>query len=78
MNDEHNHAACFSAFSLYTNHRTGNRPYAREIEFISFDTKKFVSKSYWEIPKGKVWNALVQEKSSVRAPNMTHQITLKR
>jgi len=46
------------------------------MEFFYFDTKKFVLKSYGEIPKGKVWNALDQEKSSVRALNMTHQITL--
>jgi len=53
-----------------------NRPYARVTEFFKINTKKFVLISYRKIPKGKVWNALVEEKSSVRALNMSHQIRL--
>jgi len=34
--------------------RPSNRPYARVAEFFYFDTKKFVLKSYGEIPEGKV------------------------
>ena len=37
------------------------------MEFFHFVIKKFVLKSYGEIQDGKVWNALVEKKSSVRA-----------
>jgi len=44
--------------------------------FFNFTNKKFVLKIPWEISRGKVWNALVEEKSSVRALFKAHKITL--
>ena len=57
---------------------SADRPYAMIMDFFHFVTKKFVLKSYGEIPEGKVWNALVEEKLSVRALKLTHQIMFKR
>jgi len=49
---------------------------ARFGELINFSTIKFVLKSYWENPKGKLWSALVEEKSKVRPLSKSHKITL--
>jgi hypothetical protein len=62
--------------------RRHNRPYARVTIFFFFFSswyRKFFFRSYWETPKGIVWNPLVEDKSDVWElfmSTMTYQITM--